>query len=584
MDIFVLGKRAAQWLSEQLLGPRRTRAEPVAPRLWRGPGGIVCNDSQCSWECRRDTSGLYRWQLIMECPDGCNCISPVSVCDISTEGSRVTADCQSATDSTTTSTSTTNTTTDTTTTAQVPCDQMSQAWCDGGVCRYHCEQVNGVWRFVLHEAECDYPDCCVCPEIVEDLHEICRCQPDYIRQTGCIYPYTECKARGKGCEWRCIEIEPCRFSWVRHYDCYCPSWRCDPPGPPCHLFVVGARVETPCYLTPPSTTTTTTTTPRACLWSCSFGVYSLVDNTCGQPECCCSPPEQPCPPDAANQLIQVPCNCPSPPPPPRCSDNCTWICVSSGEAGSLVWGLREFNCDAAAGCICDPPSPITCSLLGDVTSTPCYRPDQTSSTTTSGTTTTAEPCSQHVCKWKCVNQDGRFFWQRIEHCPQGCLCNDGVPPPEEDCVCATVGQVRAFGCHPPTTTTTTSEPCWWYTCTLLCATDAVGNYYWDTLRRCPTGCECITDAACNQYTVGTILDLVCSLGTTTTTSSTTTTDTTTSQDCWSLYCVASCQDDGQGNYYWQVLEPCPSGCHCRPDWYLICDETNPGQHAIQCDF
>jgi hypothetical protein len=251
----------------------------------------------------------------------------------------------------------------------------------------------------LEQVGCESAECCVCPEIVEDLHEICRCQPDYNPPDRMYLPVHRVQRPvAKVCEWRCIEIEPCRFSWVRHYDCYCPSWRCDPPGPPCHLFVVGARVETPCYLTRhPQPRRLPPRRGRAsgrvrlvftALWTIHAGSLNVAAHR----------PNNHARLMQLIQLIQVPCNCPSPPPPPRCSDNCTWICVSSGEAGSLVWGLREFNCDAAAGCICDPPSPITCSLLGDVTSTPCYRPDQTSSTTTSGTTTTAEPCSQHVCK------------------------------------------------------------------------------------------------------------------------------------------------------------------------------------------
>jgi hypothetical protein len=632
MDIFVLGKRAAQWLSEQLLGTRGTKAEPVAPRLWRGPGSIACDDSQCSWECRQESSGIYAWQLIAACPTGCYCPRPVADCDTRAEGSRVITDCENATDTTTTGTTTTGTsgtdtstsTTDTSTTTPVlPCDQIDQSLCSVGLCSYSCAMQDGQWVFVLQEGQCPRPDCCRCEEVLADHGGICRCVPDYVLVESCGYIYSDC--RHDYCEWSCDEIAECVFAWVERRTCACEGWQCDPPDTPCNIFTWPKYQHTTCTLTPPSTTTTTT--PRACLWLCSLGVYSLVNNTCGQPECCCSPPGQLCLPYEVRRLTQVPCNCPSPPPPPSCSDYCTWTCGWSDEAMADIWLLQENRCNAASGCICDPPSPITCSIPGEGTMTPCYRPDSTSSTTTSGTTsgttTTGEPCSQHVCKWKCVNWDGRFFWQRIEHCPQGCLCNNDVMPPEEECVCDTVGQVRTFTCHPPTTTTTetttTSVDCLAHFCNYYCA----GGVWTLVSHDCPVGCDCVTPPsgpcpggdgyyarACEPTTTTTSSTTTTDTTTTettttdttttettttdttttettttdTTTTETTTTDTTTSQDCMSWYCYASCQTDGEGNYYWLIFEPCPSGCQCRPDLHLVCDEWNLGGHTVLCDY
>jgi hypothetical protein len=31
-----------------------------------------------------------------------------------------------------------------------------------------------------------------------------------------------------------------------------------------------------------------------------------------------------------------------------------------------------------------------------------------------------------------------------------------------------------------------------------------------------------------------------------------------------------------------VIYPCPDGCQCRPDMYMICDETNLGTHSFLC--
>jgi hypothetical protein len=52
----------------------------------------------------------------------------------------------------------------------------------------------------------------------------------------------------------------------------------------------------------------------------------------------------------------------------------------------------------------------------------------------------------------------------------------------------------------------------------------------------------------------------------------------------SSYCYAWCQTDIQGNYYWEVLNTCPSGCQCRPDLQVVCNETNLGRHTIQCEY
>jgi hypothetical protein len=51
-----------------------------------------------------------------------------------------------------------------------------------------------------------------------------------------------------------------------------------------------------------------------------------------------------------------------------------------------------------------------------------------------------------------------------------------------------------------------------------------------------------------------------------------------------LYCSAVCTDDGHGNFYWIVDFPCPSGCQCRPDLYLFCNETNLGRHTFFCEY
>jgi hypothetical protein len=51
-----------------------------------------------------------------------------------------------------------------------------------------------------------------------------------------------------------------------------------------------------------------------------------------------------------------------------------------------------------------------------------------------------------------------------------------------------------------------------------------------------------------------------------------------------LYCSAVCQTDGYGNFYWVVDFPCPGGCQCRPDWHLVCDESNLGRHTLLCDY
>jgi hypothetical protein len=463
MDIFVLGKRAAQWLSEQLLGPRGTRAEPVAPRLWRGPGGVQCEDAQCQWQCVLNQAGSYEWQIVTACPNSCICPQPASACDNTALGSMLLTYCDYST--TTSESATTSSTSTSDTTTSVPCERVV---CQSDGCTYQCALVDGTWRLVLVESRCQPSHCCFCEEIIDINQDICRCDPSYTFRSGCS---SLCSAI---CQWQCQgDKATCEFQWVQVVECTCPQHTCSPPNYPCDIHAYGRYVYGLCTEFP----STTTTRPGACQWLCQFGVYTLANNTCGQPECCCTPPEQICPPQTSYMLVQVPCNCPSPPPPPRCSDYCTWTCGWSDEAMADIWLLRENRCDTAAGCICDPPSPITCSIPGEGTMTPCYRPDSTSSTTTSGggsgtTTTTAEPCSQHVCKWKCVNRDGRFFWQRIEHCPQGCLCNNDVMPPEEGCVCATVGQVLAFTCHPPTTTTTRPRRLQW-TASLTSATTTV---------------------------------------------------------------------------------------------------------------
>ena len=670
MDIFVLGKRAAQWLSEQLLGPRGTKAEPVAPRLWRGPGGVQCDDAQCQWQCVLNQAGSHEWQIVTACPNGCICPQPASVCDNTVLSSLLLTYCNYPT--TTSETSTTGSTSTSDTTVSIPCEDV---WCGRKSCIYQCALVDGTWKLALVANYCQPSHCCFCEREIIDispssrLYEVCRCDPSHKVELDCS------SVCSHSCTWLCQgDRDTCTFEWVKIHDCVCPQHTCLPPVAPCNIHTYGEVWESKCTEFP----STTTTLPGACQWLCQFGIYTLANNTCGHVECCCTPPEQPCPPQVSYMLVQLPCNCPTPPPPPRCSDYCTWTCAWSEQAMADVWLLRENRCDAAAGCMCDPPSPITCSIPGEGTMTPCYRPDQTSSTTTtgSGTTTTAELCSQHLCKWKCINWDGRFFWQRIEHCPQGCLCNNDVMPPEEDCVCATVGQVRAFTCHPPTTTTTetttTSVNCLAHFCDYYCA----GGVWTLVSHDCPIGCDCVTPPSgpcpgrdgyyalaceptttttlsstttttsstttttsstttttttpsCLQYGcrwschsnddgytwqwwliepcqppctcdpppfpcsgteyAGQVLHQPCYVASTTTTdttttSSTTTTDTTTSQDCTLWYCYASCQTDGQGNYYWDIFGPCPTGCQCRPDLYFMCHEWSVGWHIILCDY
>jgi hypothetical protein len=408
MDIFVLGKRAAQWLSEQLLGPRRTPAEPVAPRLWRGPGNVDCGRETCRWRCSSDGVGGYAWVLELSCPTSCSCPQPAIACDSDNVDSAYLTQC-AATDTTT------------------------------GCSLYTCTR---------------------------------RCQDD-----------------GTG-----------NYAWVVEVDCP-TSCDCPIPGASCDATNFGEARELMCGA-PGS----------GCVWLCQGGSYWLTQIGCPSADCCCNPPTVPCDIASTRQYVVLGCNCPTSTTQPRCENYCTWNCGWSEPDGANVWLLTENNCEAAAGCICDPPSPRTCSIPGEGTMTPCYRHDSTSSTTS--TTSSADQCTQYTCKWMCFNEDGQFYWQRIESCPQECYCNNGYAPPSEDCVCATVGEVRIFACSGDTTTTSST-----------------------------TTTETTTTSS-------------------TTTTETTTTSSTTSTTTTSIVCIEGCYYTCVDGVYIRYLFGCEPGCSC----------------------
>jgi hypothetical protein len=569
MDIFVLGKRAAQWLSEQLLGPRRTPAEPAAPRLWRGPGGIDCDQAACQWRCSSDGSGGYAWVLELSCPTACSCPQPAIVCDSDNENSAYLTQC--------TATSPTTTTTG----------------CSLYVCIRRCQDDGtGNYAWVV---EIDCPTSCDCPipgsicdgsNFGEAVSLSCQTTSTTTSSTT-----TSVNCSSYQCIRRCQDDGTGNYAWVVEIDCP-TSCDCPLPGASCDAINFGEALQVLCV------------GPGAmgCVWFCEGGSYRLVQIGCPSADCCCNPPTVPCDSQTAGQYIALGCNCPTSTTQPRCENYCWWTCGWSDQHMADVWLLRYNECDAAAGCICDPPSPRTCSIPGQGTATPCYRPESTSSTTTSGgTTTSADQCAQYTCKWLCWNQDGQFYWQRIESCPQECSCNNGYAPPSEDCVCATVGQVRIFACAGDTTTTGTCvyEACWWE-----CQWNT-GTGQWEIRRHreCPQECVCRIPelvpglecprfiggvyqgwsylVPCEQRNTTTTTSSTTTSSTTTTdttttdttTTDTTTTDTTTSETTTSIDCSGGfCDYECVAGLWYVTYFTCDMGCMCP----LLGDCSEPG--------
>jgi hypothetical protein len=517
MDIFVLGKRAAQWLSEQLLGPRGTRAEPVAPRLWRGPGSgdvICCGECDlfhCHWRCFADEMGGHSWVRIVECPQGCECPAPSLSCDDSRLDHEFTSACS------------------------VKCSE-------------------------------------------------------------------------KKCTLRCVQEETGAYTWVVENKCP-ESCDCPTPQDECTAANLNDSVELVCIVSPPD----------GCVWECFGSTPTLEQVGCESAECCCRRPT--CEGSGITH-VRLPCECPpSTTTSASCDGYCFWMCVED-HPNQLLWALMGSICSSPCGCGAPPASP--CDFYGLTETTPCLVAGDGGGGGGSGGGGSGggggtggggaggggggwPSCEQFTCSWECKSSEGLVYWERTASCPEGCACNDGVPPPEEECVCATVGQVRMFTCHLPTTTssttttsssttttetTTTSAGCLAHFCNYYC----VGGVWTLSSHDCPTDCYCPTlispcssgdgpvSSNCRPTSETSTTTTSTTTTSSTTTSGTTTTDTTTSQDCTSSYCYAWCQTDGQGNYYWEVLDTCPSGCQCRPDWYLVCDEANLGRHTPPCDY
>jgi hypothetical protein len=509
MDIFVLGKRAAQWLSEQLLGPRRTRAEPVAPRLWRGPGNIDCDQEACQWRCSSDGVGGYAWVLELSCPTRCSCPQPAIVCDSDNENSAYLTQCAA--------TSTTTTTTG----------------CSLYVCARRCQDDGtGNYAWVV---EVDCPTSCDCPipgvscdasNFGDAVSLSCQTASSTTTSVNC---------SSYVCTRRCQDDGTGNYAWVVEIDCP-TSCDCPTPGVSCDASNFGEEFTLTCV----------GSQTQGCVWFCEGGSYRLSQIGCPSADCCCNPPSVPCDSQTARQYVVLGCNCPTSTTQPGCENYCTWNCGWSEPDGALVWLLRDNRCDAAAGCVCDPPSPRTCSIPGEGAMTPCYRPDTSSTTTSGSTTTSADQCAQHTCKWLCWNQDGQFYWQRIESCPQECSCNNGYAPPSEDCVCATVGQVRVFACA-TTQTTTTSDTCQYYWCSYECWGP---SNPWTLYADCPLRCKCsqIPTGPCpDPYYARAIF--LCGPKT----------DTQTGQgDCHYNMCYYYCAGDD----VWELRVGCPLGCNC----------------------
>ena len=278
---------------------------------------------------------------------------------------------------------------------------------------------------------------------------------------------------------------------------YCGSRDCEITRTWCSQS--GGPATPPCAGTTSTTTSTTTATPGDCAGSCRWrkhpnGNWVRIEGDC-QPAsisggqlswCACASPDS----SQGGDCEETHTPCVRYTQSIYCEGNCQWFFDPDGNDWVLIaGGCRSNHPSNAAQCRCPKPSypAAPCS----VTSTQCYSPDVTVSTTTPTPTACTGSC------WWLWNGTAWVFDRT--NCPSYCACA-AKPPYSGISTCETA----MTGCDVTTSTTTSTTT----TCapTTTTTPPSCGYCRWEWI---PTGeatgfwqltnnyCTSVIDCACN---------------------------------------------------------------------------------------
>ena len=510
-------------------------------------------------------------------------------------------------------------------------DDIYIAWCVRAISASECPRENcywscidGVWTLVSPSVA--YTGRSRCFEYSDGS---CECfHPSRYYGESCTHGMqvlTNCVPKSTNdCAWRCTEVSPDIYQWVKIIDCTSGTCPQVPAGVNCFSSVEGRIVAYPCrydlvsycysrceqewdpntqsymyfwqytgnrciYLEEviPCDESTDRGVPieitglqvadcckrlpdRKCIWLCIHTPYDEYEwILVAGPNCedgHCEEPAYNC--NACHELEQVRTNC-------RLSHDltgrqfgnrtCVYQCVTRLDTGEYYVSIHATNCHGGYSCDSEWAYLIACSGKDPEGYWRYHEPEYEGSNIANiQTYYSTVPCSMLVEEDNDTGPTCVWFCNGSSwELIQGCL-NPQYQCPEPDCECnASLADVYETVDCVLDAASTTAPPCYGRVCVWRCT----GLLSWELVVDCDSPCECEPpESDCTFTNICQEIETLCGYTPPATTSSTTTSTTTTaapSSNCSSYICRWYCRyDTTEGEFVWTNVQACPSGCTC----------------------